>query len=102
MLGSDHHMNTVKPSVTKADMEDVGQHVYYTYPADSKLNNFKKSGPVDRPLGELVNHAAVLELILRTQFNFPVESLRKYIAPHWEDVLGDKLSSSMGEIQKNS
>ena len=47
------------------------------------------SGPVMRPTSELVAYAHVLEQILRSQWGYPVEALREYIAPHWHDVLVD-------------
>ena len=47
------------------------------------------SGPVSRPASEIVSYAHVLERILRSQWGYPVDALREYIAPHWCDVLID-------------
>lgn len=55
------------------------------------IHNVRPSGPVSRPVGELVKYAMLLEMIAEWSWpDVPTESLRSVICPHWRDVIREE------------
>ena len=62
----------------------------------SNKENIRKSGPVSRPIDELVNYTMILECLMHIPsrpvglHQYQIDILRRYICPHWIDVFAEK------------